>query len=74
MKQRLSGDKEGDEIESFWGKITTLQETVEVLIENYSVKDSDVTPVIKVGVEQNHPAADRGWKLMSYIKMMILRE
>ena len=74
MKQRLSGDKEGDKIESFGGKITTSQETVEVLIENYPFKDSDVTPVIKVGVEQNHPAADGGWKLMSYIKMMILRE
>ena len=45
-----------------------------MLIENYPVKDSDVTTEIKVRVEQNHPAADGGWKLMSYIKMMILRE
>ena len=34
MKQWFSGDKKGDEIESFWGKIRTSQETVEVLIEN----------------------------------------
>ena len=41
-------------------KVTTLQETVEVLIENYPVKDSDVTPVVEVGVEQSHPVADGG--------------
>ena len=46
-----------------------------MLIENDSVEGSDVTSVIEIGVEQNHPASDGGWRLlMSYIKMMILRE
>ena len=31
-----------------------------MLIENSPVEGSDVTPVIKIGVEQNHPAADGG--------------
>ena len=41
-------------------KVTTPQETVEVLIENYPVKDSDVTPVDEVGVEQSHSVTDGG--------------
>ena len=46
-----------------------------MLIENDSVEGSDVTSVIEIGVEHNHPASDGGWRLlMSYIKMMILRE
>ena len=46
-----------------------------MLIENDSVEGSDVTSVIEIGVEQNHPASDGGWRLlMSYIKMIILRE
>ena len=36
------------------------QETVEVMIENCSVEGSDVTPIIEIGVEQNHPTADGG--------------
>ena len=46
-----------------------------MLIENDSVEGSDVTSVIEIGVEQNHPASDGDWRLlMSYIKMMILKE
>ena len=46
-----------------------------MLIENDPVEGSDVTSVIEIGVEHNHPASDGGWRLlMSYIKMMILRE
>ena len=46
-----------------------------MLIENDSIEGSDVTSVIEIGVEQNHPASDGGWRLlMSYIKMMILRK
>ena len=45
------------------------------MIENDPVEGSDVTSVIEIGVEHNHPASDGGWRLlMSYIKMMILRE
>ena len=46
------------EIEALRQKVTTPQETVEVLIENDTVKGSDVTTIIEIGVEQNHPAAD----------------
>ena len=46
-----------------------------MLIENDPVEGSDVTSVIEIVVEHNHPASDGGWRLlMSYIKMMILRE
>ena len=46
-----------------------------MLIENDPVEGSDVTSVIEIGVEHNHPASDGGWRLlMSYIKMMILKE
>ena len=46
-----------------------------MLIENDSIEGSDVTSVIEIGVEQNHPTSDGGWRLlMSYIKMMILRK
>ena len=48
------------EIETLRGKIATLQETVEVLIENDPVEGFDVTPVIEIGVQQNQPAADSG--------------
>ena len=48
------------EIEAFGWKLTTPQETFEVLIENHPIKSSDVTPVTKFGVEQNHPASDGG--------------
>ena len=34
------------------------QETVEVMIENFSVEGSDVTPIIEIGIEQNDPTAD----------------
>ena len=30
------------------------------MIENYPAEGSDVTPVIEIKVEQNHPAADGG--------------
>ena len=46
------------EIEALRQNVTTPQETVEVLIENDTVKGSDVTTIIEIGVEQNHPAAD----------------
>ena len=63
------------EIETLRWKVTTRQESVEVLIENDPVEGSDVTSVIEIGVEHNHPASDGGWRLlMSYIKMMILKE
>ena len=48
------------ETEALRRKVLTLQETVEVLIENDSVEGSDVTPVIVIGVEQHHPAAEGG--------------
>ena len=48
------------EIEALRQKVTTPQETVEVLIENDTVKGSDVTTIIEIRVEQNHPAADGG--------------
>ena len=48
------------EIEALRQKVTTLQETVKVLIENEPIEGSDVTPVIEIGVEPNHPAADGG--------------
>ena len=44
------------EIEAFRRRLTTPQETVEVL--NHPVESSDVAPVIKIGVEQNHPGSD----------------
>ena len=63
------------EIEALRWEVTTPEESAEVLIENDSVEGSDVTSVIEIGVEQNHPASDGGWRLlMSYIKMIILRE
>ena len=63
------------EIEALRWKATNPEESAEVLIENDSVEGSDVTSVIEIGVEQNHPASDGGWRLlMSYIKMMILKE
>ena len=46
------------EIEALRQKVTTLQEATEVLIEHDPVEGSDVAPVIEVGVQQNHPAAD----------------
>ena len=62
-------------MEALRWKVTTRQESVEVLIENDPVEGSDVTSVIEIGVEHNHPASDGGWRLlMSYIKMMILKE
>ena len=48
------------EIEALRRKVTTAQEPVKVLIENVTVDGSDVPPVIKIRVEQNHPAADGG--------------
>ena len=48
------------EMDALRRKVLTLQETVEVLIENDPVEGSDVTPVIVIGVEQNHPAAEGG--------------
>ena len=39
------------EIETLRRKVTTAQETVEVLIENGSVEGSDVTPVIEIWVK-----------------------
>ena len=48
------------EIEALNQKVTTPQETVEVLIKNDPVEDPDVTPVTESGVKQNHPAGDSG--------------
>ena len=48
------------ETEALRRKVLILQETVEVLIENDSIEGSDVTPVIVIGVEQHHPAAEGG--------------
>ena len=48
------------ETEALRQKGTTPQEPVEVLIENDPVEGSDVTFLIDIGVEQNHPAADGG--------------
>ena len=48
------------EIDALRRKVTTPQEPVKVLIENVTVNSSDVTPVIKIRVEQNHSAADGG--------------
>ena len=63
------------EIEALSLKVTTPQETVEVLIENHSVEDSDATPVIEIGVEQNHLAADGGMEETDELhQMMILRK
>ena len=45
------------EIEAFRRKLTTSQETVKVL--NHPVESSDVAPVTKIGVEQNHPGSDQ---------------
>ena len=76
VRSKLKTEKLSEvEIETLRWKVTTRQESVEVLIENDPVEGSDVTSVIEIGVEQNHPASDGGWRLlMSYIKMMILRE
>ena len=46
------------EIEALRRKVTTPQETVEMLIENDPVEGSDVTSVLEIGVEKNHPEAD----------------
>ena len=48
------------EIEAWRWKVTTPQEPVEGLIENDPADGSDVTPVIEIGVEQNHPGVDGG--------------
>ena len=40
--------------------LATLQEPVEVLIENDPVEGSYVTPLLGIGTEQNHPADDGG--------------
>ena len=48
------------EIEALRQNVTTLQETVKVLIGNDPIEGSDVTSVIEIEVEPNHPAADGG--------------
>ena len=47
------------EIEALRRKVTTPQEPVKALIENVTVDGSDVPPVIKIRVEQNHPAENK---------------
>ena len=76
VRSKLKTEKLSEvEIETLRWKVTTRQESVEVLIENDPVEGSDVTSVIEIGVEQNQPASDGGCRLlMSYIKMMILKE
>ena len=76
IRSKLKTEKLSEvEMEALRWKVTTRQESVEVLIENDPVEGSDVTSVIEIVVEHNHPASDGGWRLlMSYIKMMILKE
>ena len=76
IRSKLKTEKLSEvEIEALRWEVTTPEESAEVLIENDSVEGSDVTSVIEIGVEQNHPASDGGGRLlMSYIKMIILRE
>ena len=46
------------EIETLRQNLATLQEPVDVLVENDPVKCSYVTPQHGIGVEQNHPDDD----------------
>ena len=48
------------EIEALRQNLTTLQEPVEMLIENDPVEGSYMTPLLGIGVEQNHSANDGG--------------